>query len=447
MKSRLYDFLIPLLAVACLLSAHAETSLRVWTSQQGTKVVAKATELSGGKVTLTKRDGATVTLPLSALVAKDQLIVKNYFTDDVPERSEEEPDLENLPKGDDQDFEPFDDLPEEGFEGGLGVFQGPIKAREKSSYYVYLPTTLVKGQKAPVVFWTGHHEGHQKTLEFLQEGAEITGTVLGVSVEAHFDGSATYDKNLRHADDCLQHMALNLPIEKKWVFFAGNDSGGASAFYNSDRKRCAGAFTVNAFVPREDVSLNGRGFFFMAAGTQNRHRYRAAKAVNQVGDLGTYFPYDGNVSMPESHIGTHAMIWLYTRHLYSMSRLRSDEVDRFEARFRPWLDSHAGLAPWEALYFTRHLLVTCGVKGEFREFLLKLEEELREEPDAVQYLEARKALAKFAEKVYAAHGGAEFLDKNHTTPKIENEIKKLQKKFGDVPDLGDLWSRLALPTE
>jgi len=252
--------------------AKDATALRLWTSKKGTNVVARVVSLVDGKVTLMKRNGKEIRLPLSELKIEDQLLIKNSFSEEAPERVDgEDPEPQQLDDpdlpGGDEDQLNEEELPEE-FKMGLGVFQGPIKASEGSSYYIYLPSTMVKDEKAPLLFWTGHHEGKSNTLEWMQRGAELTGMALAVSVESKSDDEDTHLKNLEHTKDCLKHISFNLPIETKWVFFAGNDRGGASAFFNSDRFRCAGAYIVNGYIPKK-TAANGRGFYFLATGTQN----------------------------------------------------------------------------------------------------------------------------------------------------------------------------------
>jgi|GEM_PF-6860717 len=130
-----------------------------------------------------------------------------------------------------------------------------------------------------------------------------------------------------------------------------------------------------------------------------------------------------------------------------MSRLRSAEVQRFEKRFSVWLKDHADLNPAEGMYYCHHLLVTCDVGGEFRDFVLKVQAEAAKDPDAEKYMDARKALARFAEKTYAGFGSRDVdLDKNHISPKIVAEVEKLVEDYGDVPVIGRVISRLSLPT-
>ena len=427
-------------------------ALRLWTSKKGTKVVARVVQLDDQSVTLRKRGGAEIILPLSKFIEEDQSLIKSAFQKEFEERDEPEPEPEpefdDEEENEDEDLEdhlPEEDLPEE-FQQGFGVFQGPIRASEGASYYVYLPTTLVKGQKAPLLFWTGHHKGKASTLDWMREGAELTGTVLAVSVESKNAGEKSLLNNLEYTKDCLKHISRKLPVETKWVFFAGNDRGAASALFNSDRFRCAGAFLVNGYIPR-NTEGNGKGFYFVTTGTQNTNRYLAAKVVNTIGKDATFYPYAGNVRLPEGDVGLHGLIWLYTRHLYSMSRLRSSEVDRFEKRFKVWLKEHVHLSPWETLYYCQHLLITCDVEGEFRDFVLKIKAEVEEDPEAQNYMDARKAFGRFAEKVYAGYAALDVrLDKNHTTPKIEVEVNKLVEKFGEAPYFGELFELLAQPT-
>ena len=442
------------------------TNLRVWKSKAGTVLVARAVEVRGTHVKFVTREGKEKSIALELLEVKDQLRLKDHFP---PEDFEVEAaevvggggagkrswpnggGALDLPMGDGVEIrEPkvhFGPVPEE-LGAGVGVVFGPVKAAYETSYYFYAPPTIPEGRdgrEAAVVFWTGHHEGKAETLNFLIEGANLCGVALATSVEARHTGRFDLEENLEHTKECIQHMQTNMPVNVKRIIFSGNDRGAASALYNSDRFRCAGTITINGYLPRETFA-NARGYFFVASGTQNINRYRAANAVAEIGKYATFYPYPGNVSFPDEERGTYAMVWVYARHLYSENRLRHVEARAFEARMKRYLVDLAAIRPWKAYQYTDFFLRVCDVEGDFRAFNLALQQKTRSHPDAVPFFNGWNDIQQFGRKIYAGYGLNDQSLRNHTSPEIEYEVAKMLEQYAQTPEVSEILQKLAFPT-
>ena len=84
--------------------------------------------------------------------------------------------------------EPATDLPHP-----QGEVVGPIDTGEGAKYFLYLPKTLKKNQKAPLLFYTNSGGGNKANLNSITEGAELCGWIMAISVESK--NQNTIDQN------------------------------------------------------------------------------------------------------------------------------------------------------------------------------------------------------------------------------------------------------------
>jgi len=425
--------MVVVLLMATSLQA-APTEDRVWTSNVGSTVTAKAVRVKSGKVLLVTDKGRKLTLPLAKLSQEDQELLLEHFKAGVIEAPEYQA--------------PVD------LEYPLGKITEPIDTGHNSSYYLYLPTTLAAGEKAPLLFWTGSGKGSPQNFDRFRTISELTGMIVAVSVDSsneYPEGDRTaegvFKKNNRFTREALSHMAENLPVvDVERVFFSGGSGGGATAIYNASEIKSLGALPFISYIYRTLSPPKG-GLYFVAGGAWDYNRYLSAYAAKRFGNRAVHRLYPGGHHSGKPNVGEEGMLWLYTRHIYEKRDDYPSELLRFEARLSRWLLERAASKPCDVYYWCYHLREQCEVTGELSDLVSSLEARLVKDPENIRYLEAWKALQNFSKKYFAPHGEAAGSKMGHTTPKIENAAKELAEKYKGVPELGIVAEELQRPTK
>jgi hypothetical protein len=143
-RSRIPAFLFNLsglfawIAISSLLAA-APTVEREWTSTAGSTLKAVAESVSGGKVHFKASTGRKFDVPLDKLVEADRAFLAEHFADQLPKPGEPQ----------DSGAAPAEDLAQP-----QGEAVGPLETPEGSKYHLYIPKSLKKGRKAPLLFYT-----------------------------------------------------------------------------------------------------------------------------------------------------------------------------------------------------------------------------------------------------------------------------------------------------
>lgn len=289
------------------------TEMRQWTSTAGSQMTAKATSLRGDKVALVTEDGRNLSVLISQLSADDQAFLKNHFGSAAslpPAPEAKAPEL-RLP---------------------LGKMIGPISADDDSSYFLYLPTTLVEGIDAPLLFWTGWNQATIERMEPFVEVAELTGMVMAASVEAD-NGPYTFRKNHAHTEACLDHIKKEFPVDIRRVFFSGSAAGEASAYYNAGILKCAGALPMVAYIPN-GTQPNKHGFYYIIGGANDYRRYQSVRDTIKLGERATYRMHAGGHHRPiTSAMAFEGTLWLHLRHVYEKADRYPEKLSHFEPRF------------------------------------------------------------------------------------------------------------------
>lgn len=196
------------------------TESREWTAKTGHKLAAKALRIQGGKVQFERADGTKVEVPLDKLSDGDQETLRKHFDDGLGTDSDKPA---AVPAG-----EAADDLPYP-----PGAVTDEISCGGDFHCFLYLPKSLRKGAKHPVVFVMNPGGGGKGTVDRYQAGAERNRWIVAVSKESknNFDGSQNA------VDAMIKHVTSNLPIDGKRMYASGFSGGSRMAFATVQKHR------------------------------------------------------------------------------------------------------------------------------------------------------------------------------------------------------------------
>ncbi len=197
--------LLPLLIAVA--GGAEPTELREWHAQTGHTVEARALQVSGDRVQLQRADGKKVTVTMDTFTKEDQVALREHFGIPDPEAGPPPP-----PEG-----EAAGDLPHP-----LGQPTGEISCSDEFSYFLYLPESLRKGAKHPVVFVINPGGGSQGDINRYRPGAERNRWIIAVSKNAK-NGFAGW---FGAVDTMMTHVTETLPIDEDRIYTTGY-SGGA----------------------------------------------------------------------------------------------------------------------------------------------------------------------------------------------------------------------------
>lgn len=218
--------------LTCLSVIGAEpTEFREWNAKSGHKVEAKALQIAEDKVQLERANGSKVLVPLDKLSEEDQSALREHF-------GTGKPDAENSPPANSPEGTPADDLPHP-----LGTTTEEISCGNEYSYFLYLPKSLQKGGKHPVLFVTDPSGGSKRTVRRYQTGAERNRWIIAVSKQSKnsFEGSADA------VDSMIKHVTSELSIDKDRMYTTGFSGGSREAFCTAQRhKEIAGVLACGA---------------------------------------------------------------------------------------------------------------------------------------------------------------------------------------------------------
>lgn len=199
------------------------TESREWTASSGHSITAIALKVKGGKVVLKKANGRTVSVPVSKLVDADREFLAGHFklNDEASVGGD----------GDDaggDTREAADDLPHP-----LGKTTGEISCGGGFSYYLYLPKSLRKGKRHPVLYIMSPGGGSARTVGRYIKGAERNGWILAVSRQS----KNGFNKSALACDGMMDHVERTLPIDKKRIYTTGFSGGSRMAYVMSQRRK------------------------------------------------------------------------------------------------------------------------------------------------------------------------------------------------------------------
>ena len=208
--------------VAAIAPAAEPTGLRVWTAQSGHQMEAKALQVTAGKVLFERADGSTTTVDLEKLTPANQADLRQHFGLGEAATGPGAP-LAAAPGG-----APADDLPYP-----LGKATAEISCGDEFSYFLYLPTSLRKAVKHPVVFVMNPGRGIAGTADRYRPGAERNRWIIAVSKQS----KNGYDGSQKAVDSMIRHVTGKLPVDPKRLYASGFSGGSRMAFATAGSTR------------------------------------------------------------------------------------------------------------------------------------------------------------------------------------------------------------------
>ncbi len=399
------------------------TEPREWTSTVGTKMTAVANSVRSGQVQFTTKDGKALQVPLEKLVEADRAFLMEFFKIEPPKPGE----------GVDSGTPAAEGLPHPS-----GEMVGPITASEGASYLLYLPKSLKKDRKAPLIFLTSPAGGSQRVLGPYIEGAELAGGIAAVSMES--SNGSSFDANNKTSMASLAHLSSTLPVDPERIYFTGTSGGAATAFTNAFRHKHAGVISAVGYIPNAPDDTPKGGDYVLYNGATDYNRYISAYAAELLGKKNSLLVYSpGSHSAAPAPILTDAMIWLNIRYLSGKGRGLTDERLDFEARLLRWIQENktqnAHRAYRAAALMQESFKVSTSNALAFQSVLKELGTEANR-----QYADGIVEMDKWARANYANVGGGS--EKNHTTPEVQSAAQNLAKKLAGVPELEQIALKL-----
>lgn len=417
------------------LAQEVKLGMRAWTSSVGSTMEAEALEMIDGVVVLKNKKGKEMELHYEKLSEEDHRYLEEKFGKEAFTK-------QPMSSGDDE-------LNLNGW--NTGQVTGPIQAGKKSTYYYYIPNTLKKGRKAPLLFHTAAHPAKEgKIIKRWKEGAELTGWIVATSMQSSNVNSGNYRNadglsNQEHTKVCIKHIKENLPIADRY-YFTGISGGGSSAMKNTQLfKETAGAMPMASYLPSGVNPPSGH--YFVANGTLDYNRYTSANMVSKFNKGKVYHKISSgrhNPGLPWVH--TEGIAWLNGKYLnenVENEALLYERLD-FEYRMLDWIKQLNETAPYRAYYWACFMTADYQCTDSNLSFFEELKESLGQNEVNLRYVEAEKDIQKFSEDVMASYGfGARM---GHTDDKMQKGAKKLQKKYQEVPVVEDTFRELGEKT-
>lgn len=409
--------------ILCAASEAADpTEMREWKSTAGTTIKAIATAIDNGKVILKSEDGREISVPLNKFAASDREYLENHFAVETPEAGDPNK----------SDAEEVTD----GLAHTIGEISGPHSAGGDSNYFIYIPSTLKKDRKAPLLLIHDAGGGNKNTIKKYSEGGDLSGWVIAASVESK-NGDGHPVKNHEHAKKCVKHLIENLPIDDERVYFAGMSGGGAMSFYNSVRIKSAGNIPVIGYAPDSDIKK--KNHCYGIGGTRDFNRFHTAYAADQHGDRGFHRFHIGGHSEGPKDLKTDAIVWLNGRYLEENKNKKKykDEHLDYESSIIEWIKKLKAAEAPRAHYWCHFLKEEYEIAGDNAATVDQLLEELNKDPINARYTEGLIAISDFSKKYYAEHGTGGS-KKGFMTPKIEKAAEKLAEEYQGVPGIEEI---------
>ncbi len=415
-----------------LLAVFGEpTEERVWTSSAGTKVKAKALSFEGEHVTLRTHEGRELKLTLEQFSDSDQAVLRKHFSIDTT-------------KGDEA-LKRESEFLSEGLAHPQGEAVGPIAAGEESNYFLYIPKSLRKGRKAPLLFYTSAGGGGKHTVKHFREAAELNGWVIAASKESR-NGKGHPVRTHNHSKQCLKHLLETLPIDEERVYFSGNSGGGAMSFYNALRIKSMGNMPIVGYSP--DKKYTRGQYCIGVGGARDFNRYLTAIAVKEFKNKGFHRMSPGGHTGGAPWIQNECVVWLNGRYLGDRRKEKSLNAERldFESALINWLETLKQKFPYRAHYWCHFLTEEYEITGQNAVLVQTLMKELAKDEINVRYTQGVYAIDAFSEKIYAPYGRSGGSKRNHADGKIEKAANKLLEEFKGIPVIEEIAQDLGLPT-
>jgi len=396
------------------------TALRAWHAKTGQQVEAKALQVTAGKVQLERADGGKLQIDLDKLTAADQAALREHFGLDAAPAAGGAPGSvpEGVPEG-----VPADDLPYP-----LGTTTEAISCGDEFHYFLYLPKSLRKGAKHPVIFVMSPGGGSAADSDRYRPGAERNRWIIAVSQESQ-NGSEVYQ---RAVDSMIRHVTSTLPINPKRMYASGYSGGSRVAFSTAQtHKDLAGVIACAAggnlgSAKQVVYGLSGTNCFNRTEMACFFRSYKSKDCVLR------YFP--GAHDWADEVLCDDAITHLNGVFLTENRTTYPDECAFYVQQVMALIGESSTAAPLRA-YMWSSFLTKHSVKDPK---LAAIHATLGQSEVNKLYVKGLADIQQFAEKAFAELPGS----RNGSDPKASAACKKEAKKYAGTP-WEDILNRLA----
>jgi hypothetical protein len=416
-------------AWACLFLAaagigQAADEWRTWKSTAGTAIEAKLLSSDGKDVTLEKRDGKKLALPLVKLSAADQ----SYLTEQNPQASGTAAKGESTIKG---------------VSARPGIAEKiTCQAEPKWTYWLYLPQDFHTGKSWPVCFVMDAGGGSQGTLNRYLPAAERLGIILAASGESKND----------FADSDLAMMAMlkdvyaRIPVLEKVAIASGMSGGSRMAYLMAEMdKNIAGVLACGSgggvYLKEKDfrqAKLRSDTAICSLIGTNDFNRREAVKSHKGFGKDARLIWFLGNHDWAGPELIEDGLAEVYGRIL---ERSKAQSLDALKVDFSrkqlDWAKKQVSSAPWLAYHWADFLTKFPGDASVQRDAAALL----ASVPKGPELAKAEKTMGDFANK--------HFGDGNTTVDKVPDpsrvkDAEKVAAVLAGLPQ-AELLKRMGEP--
>jgi len=414
------------------LAAEATADMKWTAARSGKSLRASATSLVDGVVTLRKINGEEIKVPLKQLILKNRNFLLKHFAEEEEEPEEKEDDKEK-----NKDVKDAKHFPVE-----QGEVSQAIEASATAKYHVYIPDSLTKDTKdVPLLFYISGGGGEEKHLDDLTGFAESFGWILAVSVDNH--KSKKNPQNLTIANDCTEHLIRTLPINKKRVYLAGHQDGGALAIMLSERIKADGVITINGYTD-DAWSPNANHYYFLA-GAKSKMRYATAFSHKKFPKSSPYVLYDGNTKIADEDYLFDAMLWMHVNYLGSAKARHKEETVKFEKEMLTRIKENIGNDSQRAYLHALMLRDDYKIEDDGKKELDGMIKELEKEKKNKLYIKGREEFPKIAKKYLCGEG--KIYKTSYKDDKLVKGCVKLATKYKDVPYITEVLEALQEATD
>ena len=389
------------------------TELRAWTSSSGTRIDARAISVENGVVHLQSPDNRVLRVPLAKFSGEDQAFLRKHFAivqvDEIPPAPAlVEDDSITQPKG---------------------QALGPISAGEGSTYHLYIPKSLPRGRKHPLMMILNPHHGNNGTLTRYQAGAERNGWILITSVESANEVNST--EAMSSILKAIDHAKSTLPVDPERIFTGGFSGGSARSFQVAAEIKSAGILACGMGGEYTNTPVTRDLPIYILAGSNCYHRTAGASTLAKFGpkskdSLARYFP--GNHDRASAELMEDGMTHLHAVALSKRRDRLAEEANANEAAILRFAAELKESNPSRALMWTT-FLIERPANMKLLPAVRKLHSELAKDPKAVRWVEGLKAIHRFTAD---EAGKEELFSLQGSWGKSVKKLEKLDAEFADT---------------